>query len=790
MAPARKVTGPSNFCEWVIGTTIPSALGPIPSKKKPRRRDVVRVEITTDDESEEDTLKITYPRTGRNKQTSQNPGPAIKKVRFDENTKDAPKKSALKKQKPPATDSDDTSDSTADATPDSSQSSKAGDSEADSSDDAPKPAKSKKQHHKSKSSSDTDIEYDSDPHPTCKCQSCAKGRDMLGKLGKKGGKSDSDGNTETSESEADHSPAKGKKKAATNGKKNGGKKNTESSSEGETSNSSKETSESEPEKPAKAKAQAKTTAAKKKDELKSEESETDAEASESEPDPPPKAKKQEPARSNKAKGGKQTESSDADGETSESAKDTEEETKPAKKNNSNKNKPDSGKKNSQQNRQKQAQKQPQKQKKEPESEATDQDEDEEEEKTSGKEKDKSKKTKQSEETEKATSKKSKNKDGAKKGNYPEAMPLPNPRRPNLIEPIRAEVVQTERVVETPEDPPPNAYYDQEHNIVRVYYGPVYGNHHGNALYPTRTTNNQPLPMGIPHPTQNTYFYGFNNQHPPQQPPQPPQGYGYNHVPITQGMPPGPWTTMAPPPGYPPGPPGQPVAQLDGQQMKPDGGMYVMSGGAGFPPSSKDKDKDGLNNIGPEDFKDKPNPYLPKRAKSQFSSYGRHASKETRHSGKDGAHPHSNQGWSSHDGPRDQQSKWGGSVPNDEWNQTRDSQQGQNEWGGSAQHSQKSNDSARRKQGEHWGSDTWPKSHYSPKDWGTTIPEDQNGQGSNSNATAWGQDRPGDSTANSNPPNNVMPGSWVETAAPTPAWGDPSAAVDTQGKYGGDVGPQW
>ncbi|KAF7551639.1 hypothetical protein G7Z17_g4884 [Cylindrodendrum hubeiense] len=720
-----KVTGPSHFCEWVIGTTIPSILGPIPKQKKHRYRDVVRVEVTTDDESEEDTLKITYPRTGRTNSTYDNSHSTVKKVRFDEKTKDAPKKSALKKPKSPV-DSDETSESDA-------ESSKAGESEIESSDDAPRPAaKGKKQQKKKNvSSDDTDSEYDSDPHPTCK------------------------------------------KQAPPNGKGNIRKRPNESDTDAETSNSSRETSGSEPEKSPKAKNQSKNRSTKKKEEPKSEESSTDAEASGSEPETLSKVKKQEATKSNKKKGGKQTNASDTDVETSESAKETDEETNPAKKTNDGKS--GSGKKNG-----KQAQ--AQKQKKKPENEINDQDKSKEEEQPAAKEQGKSKKGKKVEESETEYSKMSKRKGETKRGNYPEALLYPHPRRPNLIEPIRAEVVQTERVVETPEDPAPNAYYDQEHNIVRVYYGPVYGNHHSNALYPSRTANTQPLPMGITHPTQNPYYYGFNNNQPLQAPP--PQGYGYSHAPITQGLPAGPWNAVAPPPGFPPGYTGQPINQMNSQEMQRGGDAYMMSGGAGFPPSNKEKDKDGVNNVGPEESK---NPYLPTRPKSQFSTYGsagrRNASRETRNSGKGDGQPASNPAWSNNDGAGEQQGTWGDNnadSKSNEWGQTNNSQKEKETWGCSAKNSHTSHDTMQKKQGSHWGEDTHLQSKYGPDDW--KQPQDQSGE-SEHHATGWENDQPRDDKANSIPGGNVMPGSWVETRS-APAWGDPSAAADTGGQVEG------
>lgn len=190
------------------------------------------------------------------------------------------------------------------------------------------------------------------------------------------------------------------------------------------------------------------------------------------------------------------------------------------------------------------------------------------------------------------SKKKAQEEGQKKGNYPEAVPMPHPRRPNYIEPVRAEVVQTERVMETPEDPPPNAYYDAEHNIIRVYHGPVWGGNPNQSLYPRRDASQRPMPLGMPHPTQNPYFYGFNDQ---AQPPP----HGYQNVPITQGMPVNAWNAMMPPhpaAGY---LPGQPEPEVRSNK----GAFSQMTGANGKgPPSSKDKDKAGGNNVAPGSIK--------------------------------------------------------------------------------------------------------------------------------------------------------------------------------------------
>ncbi|KAH7159904.1 hypothetical protein B0J13DRAFT_602503 [Dactylonectria estremocensis] len=807
-----KPAGPSHFCEWAIGTTIPSILGPIPKPKKPKRRDVVRIEVTTDDESEEDTVKITYPRTGRTNHArnnvginhavpeatdnptsddsaSDNPDSTVKKVRFEDNTKDAPKKSALKKSKP-CVGSAETSDS---------GTSQAADSEAESSDNTSESASEDKKQQKKQniSSDDADSEYDPNPHPTCKCQRCANGRQWLGKRCKKCAKEWSDNNnTEISESESEGPPAKGKTQAPINGEKNGGKK--PATDEG----TSKQKSEKS------AKVQAKNKSANSKGSPKNEESTADVETSESEPDtsskhnnPSKSAKSAKPAKPSK-KGNKKSET---DGETSDSARETDEDTAPTKKKGTVKS--GGGKKKQE--------KQNDKQKKKVKNDIRGQVEDEEE-VSPRNEKSKHRKGEKFEEPEKESSKKLKHRDGHRKGNHLEALPSPHYRRPNLIEPIRAEVVQTERVVETPEDPAPNAYFDQANNIVRVYYGPVYGNHHGSALYPSRNANNQPLPMGVPHPTQNPYYYGFNNQQQPKHPPPPPpQGYGYSHVPVTQGVLAGPWSAPVPPAGLPPGVPpgyaGNHVNQPHGHWMQGGGGTYMMSGGAGGPPPSKDKDKDGVNNVGPEVGFPRPyivavanmiqenqNPYLPKRAKSQFSYFGnasqRHASKETRKSGKEGGRTGSNPCWSNNDGAGEHQSRWGENSKGNDWaqnskeddggwGQPNNSQQGQDTWAGSAKNSHRSNDTVQKK-GDHWGEDTHMQARYTPDDWDHSRKESEK---KDSDENDWNDKKPEDDIGGFSQANNVMPGSWVDNPLTTPAvahppWGDPSAAADTGGMW--------
>ncbi|KAI1777721.1 hypothetical protein F4818DRAFT_323662 [Hypoxylon cercidicola] len=78
---------PNSFCEWMVGRNV------VRNKAPRKPRPVFSVALETDDESENDTLKLTYPRTGRSgraKRTTRS-----KKVRFRESAQDAVVKRAI-----------------------------------------------------------------------------------------------------------------------------------------------------------------------------------------------------------------------------------------------------------------------------------------------------------------------------------------------------------------------------------------------------------------------------------------------------------------------------------------------------------------------------------------------------------------------------------------------------------------------------------------------------------------------------------------------------------------------
>ncbi|KAJ4012151.1 hypothetical protein NW766_007452 [Fusarium irregulare] len=892
----RKLKGPSHFCEWVVGTTIESALGPIPKSKPPKnkKREVVRVEVTTDDESEEDTVRITYPRTGRTvppsppdpePESEPEPEPApvvtqaktvIKKVRFE----DGPVKSALKQTviTTPVESSDETSESEPES--DSSQSetissSDATDSDAESSETSPKKKRKKRKKKRQKQKqieTDSESDWDSDPDPTCKCHKCVKGREILRRIGKKKNKDYIPPSPETSESEAEeppkHNQQTGKKK------KKGARWMHEPELDSDAYDSAKDTSESDTP-PLWQQRQFNRKQSKKQGKQKGKKQQepvSEPETSDSEPEPPWKGwkNKKQQQKANAKKGGKKgkkfapdPEPDETDGESSETAKESEDEveleeepkqqSKAKQKNNKKQGPKQASNANKQTNKKNKKQKADKKANKEPE----DPKETEAEEKTSEgtKEQDQGKFRKMGGK-EKAQPR---YRDGVKKGNYPEGLPGPHMRRPQLIEPIRAQVVQTERVIETPEDPAPNAYYDPEHNVMRVYHGPVYGNHQSNALYPDRNGFTRPLPMGTPHPMHNPFYYGFNNpkEYPHYAPMSPyhqqyagvPPPDAYSHVPITQGMSHPPWYAMGGPPGPPPGPPQAPASY----------------GPKTAPASNKDKVSQN-NNVGPPSLTGKDNPYLPKRYK-QCGAWGsqgaRTASKE--HSQPSGSVRAASNTWGGsnnndqgntwdNNNSNDQGNNWNSSNNNDPgsswdndgvgdqntqndqvgWGTTdQDNSNGNNGGGGDEQNnswgsntnenqvvtewsngdnggtqetapnshwdpvqrwsteSNKSNETVRNK-GAHWGNDTYPGASG---DWdqskdgvssvgqgadnnvGVCGANDGNANG-NGNGNGNGDGQPASSAGDN--PDNVMPGTWVETPAVTAPWGDPSAAQDTNG----------
>ncbi|EQK98440.1 hypothetical protein G6O67_008806 [Ophiocordyceps sinensis] len=753
MPPSNRLGGryPSSFGEWIVGTTIEGALASRakkqPPKPAPKQRDIVRIQVTTDDETEQDSLKVTYPRSGRTAVAPIPTDAVVKKVRFDV----APKKSALKKtvtvssesegeasDSAPVSKSEEDSSEASNSAPKSEEDSSEAETSGSSAKKLPRTKRSKK------FSCESDSDGDSEPHPTCKCGDCIRGRGKLKKQAKTDESQSSATESEASLSEADSIP-KAKGPAPAKSKAKGGKKSPD----------------------------------------KSEESGADDEASDSARDSQPEdtSKKAGPDKTKKdfkAQGPKQTGQKTGDGHQKEGQKQGKEKQGKEKQGKEKQGKADKAKDG------KEAQPAKAKDGKEAQPEKAA----------------KAAESPKAEIADKATDeakvdKKKKGKTGTRrtKAGYPEAFPGPHPCRPHLIEPIRAEVVQTERVMERPQDPPPNAYYDPAHGVLRLYHGPVYGGSHGHALYPRQYAAERPLPMGTPHPSQNPYFYGFN-----QAPPLPDD---QAQVPYTQGMPMEPFNAMYPPhaldpsrlSGFPPGgPPGN--WQDAGMPVNGNRGAFSMTGANVASPRSGPGDKGGSNNVAPGYYG---NPYIPRRS---LFTHGNGPSPTGQGNGA-GSGPGSNAGQGNGAGSGPGSKVADVALPSNDGaceagqpgaeGAPGGAPQAENVWGASDQQqcACKANDGQEQQQGwDNQANDSNGKTESNQNSGNeptapTSQPADGGGDGwdnssQKDNPASGGRDEWDNSSQKDNPASGgsgpkYMPGSF-------PVWGDPSAAASTGGFF--------
>lgn len=124
--------------------------------------------------------------------------------------------------------------------------------------------------------------------------------------------------------------------------------------------------------------------------------------------------------------------------------------------------------------------------------------------------------------------------------------VPDKMKPNLIggDPV-AKVLRVEHALEGPYDPRPNAFYDNQKGIARVYHGHIWGNDNGTLYgdYPQKAGKPH-LPAGVPRSYGHDRYYSM----PPWQMDQygrhgvpeyvPPQGYSNTKPPARmQGFPP-------------------------------------------------------------------------------------------------------------------------------------------------------------------------------------------------------------------------------------------------------------
>ncbi|KAG9232027.1 hypothetical protein BJ875DRAFT_497824 [Amylocarpus encephaloides] len=90
-------------------------------------------------------------------------------------------------------------------------------------------------------------------------------------------------------------------------------------------------------------------------------------------------------------------------------------------------------------------------------------------------------------------------------------PIMQGQGPQIIQPVRAEVIMREDVLEGPSDPRPNAFYCAKTGVLRVYHGPQYGNPYATIL------PHPPMPIGT-YPHHVGQFMGAPTQIPGGPPP--------------------------------------------------------------------------------------------------------------------------------------------------------------------------------------------------------------------------------------------------------------------------------
>lgn len=419
---------PNSFGEWVVGQNFKGT----PSRRSSGQTQILKVSLSEDEASGDETLQVTYPGRRRGsssaKQSIPKSSSSRKKVSFDGDRQ--PLKSALKKRSTSPSESSDTlveDTSEDDATTEKDESSAI--DESDTSEDEvwvrKKKIKAEKRPttapicKKETDSEDSSAVKDALPHETCDCKDCVKGRRILKAMIKLDAKRDKGEGSKKGDSEKQKGQQKGAKKKAE-----------------ATSTEASET--------------------------------TETEATEEEKQPPSKQKKNK-------------------GQPKETEK------KPSPKEN----------------------------------------------------KKSSPKT--------AEPKQALDKTAFKLPTYPKSM------EPNLIMPIKSNVVQCEHTIEGPNDPRPNAFIDSGKGIVRIYHGPVWGNHTGELYGAVNPSKLSPLPpSAMPHPGYPPIWPG--PQHYDQFPP-------YHPHPLYPPFPPG-GPSPRPRPGGPP--PGTPIGQNATAGQPPNG----------------------------------------------------------------------------------------------------------------------------------------------------------------------------------------------------------------------------
>ncbi|KAK3322129.1 hypothetical protein B0H66DRAFT_191140 [Apodospora peruviana] len=334
------------------------------------------------------------------------------------------------------------------------------------------------------------------------------------------------------------------------------------------------------------------------------------------------------------------------------------------------------------------------------------------------------------------------------------------RQPNLMMPVRSKTIQVEHVIEDPtQDPRPNTFLDQEHDIARVYHGPYWGNPYG-ALYPRKTTDVPVAPPSMSHPLNSRYDWGT----------MPERHYSYEHYPYHYGRYAG-LPHMQPPYGPSYGPPPEHMHPMYHQQpndmpglpprgqqhttwQDPRATQHTVPEG---PPRTEEKKGApvGLSGL-PADFKGDPfavwglPPYYHKDNPRPPSKEGSKAGskKDASKAGSPGQNAwgvtspnnNNNQGWGvTSPNNNNNNNDWGNGNENDkpasnQWDGSRRGSNHNNDW---------NNDKPASTNGDNWGVSN---DNNQNSNWGNEKPASNHGSGRGSNNgnnqnNNWGNEKP-------------------------------------------------
>ncbi|OTA91809.1 hypothetical protein M434DRAFT_388184 [Hypoxylon sp. CO27-5] len=558
---------PNSLCEWMVGQNCidrrpPRPANPPPvasARTKPQPRRVFSIELETDDESASDMIKLTYPRTGQTRRHK------TKKVRFAEDVRET----EVKNQNAQVISDSDTDVSTIGST-DEATTGEEPDSDCSCTNCVTAKRKSKKTRRVSTKTKKEDNQSSADDSEDSTPVVCTKHKRKKAKVvvapKPKAGNSNQKAKPQAKKCNKESESEVEKSDLSTDATQS----ETEPESEAETTGA--ETSEAEATEAEASKAE--TTEAETTDAETGGESE--AQTTDAETEAEPESEKEAPKNKGMEGNGGQNKQPEApkqgvqnkQGNQNNNAKQSGQSKQEVKQNNQ-------GQKDKQGNQGNQGKQDTQKKQEEQQNSPTQ--EDDEVQEIPKEEWSKFKKSstfkaalsivKGGKAAKQPKEKEEKEKEKPKAKPHPPHNPPPKTRPANILLPRRSRVLSVEHAVEIPQDPQPNAFYDNVNGVMRVYHGPIYGNPYG-ELYPQRVYGGQSLPVGTPHPMQNPVYNGFppasgggpmpshGRPQPPQQPQKPEpfqpaspihpgqprenpwlQGYGRVKVGDPPGMPP-------------------------------------------------------------------------------------------------------------------------------------------------------------------------------------------------------------------------------------------------------------